>query len=74
MVFMIDSEMEPIVGMAGGIGGTVEYDPADPMSLTGSITIPVSKISLINDQMEQHMMGPKWLAAADGMTVEFAVR
>ena len=72
IIFMIDSEMEPIVGMAGGITGTVQYDPAEPGLFSGSVSFPVSQIRLVNDTMQQHMVGPKWLDAAGDMQVKFS--
>ena len=72
IIFMIDSEMEPIVGMAGGITGTVQYDPAEPALFSGSVSFPVSQIRLVNDTMQQHMVGPKWLDASGDMQVKFS--
>ena len=72
IIFMIDSELEPIVGMAGGITGTVQYDPAEPALFKGSVSFPVSQIRLVNDKMQEHMVGPKWLDAAGDMQVKFS--
>lgn len=61
VVFVLDSKLEPITGMVGGVGGTVSYDPADPTSLAGEVTVDLAEISMINDGMVKALKGNDWL-------------
>ena len=45
----IDSNLEPIVGYAKGISGTVLFDPADPKATTGKIAVDVSSVQFANE-------------------------
>lgn len=65
VVFVVDSELEPITGMIGGIGGAISYDPADPMSFDGQITVDLSEISFINAGMTKVLKGADWLNFSD---------
>lgn len=65
VVFVVDSKLEPITGMIGGVGGIVDYDPAEPTSLSGSITIDLAEVSLINPKMTKHLKGDEWLNISD---------
>lgn len=46
---MLDSRLEPIVGYAKGISGTVRFDPADPKATTGKIAVDVASIQFANE-------------------------
>jgi len=65
VVFVVDSELEPITGMIGGIGGVVSYDPAEPTSFDGEITVDLSEISFINAGMTKVLKGADWLNFSD---------
>jgi polyisoprenoid-binding protein YceI len=73
IMFAVDSKLEPIVGMAKQVEGTMTYDPADPTSLSGSITVPAKAIVLTNSVMQDHLMGPKWLNVQDKLDITFTV-
>ncbi|MBB6428385.1 YceI family protein [Algisphaera agarilytica] len=61
IVFVVDSELEPITGMIGGVAGVVSYDPADPTSFDGEITVDIGEISFIHDGMTKALKGAKWM-------------
>ncbi|MEM6458376.1 MAG: YceI family protein [Planctomycetota bacterium] len=61
VVFVVDSKLEPITGMIGGVGGTVSYDPADPTSFSGAVTVDLGEISFINSGMTAVLKGADWL-------------
>ncbi|MEM1212602.1 MAG: YceI family protein [Planctomycetota bacterium] len=63
LLIIMDSDLEPIVGMANGISGEVSYDPAKPESLSGSIDLDVQSIQLSNERMTQVMRGAGWINA-----------
>jgi polyisoprenoid-binding protein YceI len=65
LVFVMDSQLEPIVGMVGGVTGTVEYDPADPTTFAGEISVDIGQISFINPGMTKVLQGADWLDIAD---------
>ncbi len=46
---MIDSKLEPIVGWAKGISGTVRFDPEHPMKTAGDIAVDATTIQFAND-------------------------
>lgn len=69
ILFILDSELEPIVGMVGGVGGTINYDPADPKSLQGEITVDLAELSLVNAKMTDVLRG--WLNISDRFVTRF---
>jgi len=73
IVFVLDSPLEPIAGMIGGVGGTVSYDPADPASFTGQITVDLAELSFTNSKMTEVLKGADWLNFGDSFiaTLEF---
>ena len=73
IVFILDSELEPIVGIGGGVSGTIGYDAEDPASFSGSISVAVSELKVVNTGMTNAMMKDDWLnvAANAQLTVEF---
>ena len=45
----LDSKLEPIVGYAKGISGSVHFDPANPKATTGSIAVEVASVQFANE-------------------------
>lgn len=45
----LDSPLEPIVGYAKGIAGTMLFDPAHPEKASGKVTVDVSSVQFAND-------------------------
>lgn len=54
---MIDSQLEPILGWAKGISGTVNFDPFNPNATTGAIAVDVSSVTFANDGYTQTARG-----------------
>ncbi|MEO1235866.1 MAG: YceI family protein [Planctomycetota bacterium] len=65
VVFVLDSKLEPITGLLGGVGGTVSYDPAEPTSLDGHITVDVASIAFVSGGMTATLKGADWLNISD---------
>ncbi len=63
LLIIMDSPLEPIVGMADGISGEVSYDADSPEELSGSLVLDVNSIQLTNEKMTQVMRGASWLNA-----------
>lgn len=74
VVFVVDSVLEPIVGISGGVGGVVEYDPAAPTSLAGSISVDLGKMSLVNSKMLEVARGSDWLNIKDVFKATFEIK
>jgi len=64
ITFVLDSLLEPIMGLASGISGTVSYDPARPEATTGKITVTTESLHTENPGMKKTLQGADWLDAA----------
>lgn len=71
--FLLDSMFEPIAGMATGIEGNVQFDPADPAATRGTVTVDVASMKVANPKMSEHMMGKDWMDAANHPKITFAI-
>ena len=69
VVFVMESRLEPIVGMIGGVGGQVIYDPEKPEELRGEVTIDLGQLSLINPAMTKVLRGGDWLDISERFVV-----
>lgn len=65
VTFVMDSRLEPILGIIGGVAGNVSYDPDMPESFTGEVSIDMATAQLINDTMTKHLKGKDWLNIQD---------
>jgi polyisoprenoid-binding protein YceI len=61
--FFVDSLLEPILGYANMVGGTVTVDPENPKSFRATFDVPVKAVTTPNRIMTEHLHGPKWLDA-----------
>lgn len=71
LAIQLDSELEPIVAIAGGVAGVIAYDPADPTSFAGELSIPVSGITFANPGMGRALQGANWLDAEKYGQIKF---
>lgn len=53
----LDSMLEPIVGYAKGLSGTLAFDPQHPERTTGTIAVDVSSVKFANDGYTQTAQG-----------------
>jgi len=72
--FHLDSLLEPISGTAGGITGTISFDPQNPASLTGEIIVATSSLTVTNDKMREHLLGDGWLDAPTNPKIKFDIQ
>lgn len=72
--FVLDSAIEPIMGVAQGISGKVKFDPADPKSLSGSISVKASEIHCANAGMTRVLHSEDWLDVKKYANVEFTFK
>lgn len=69
--FLLDSEVEPIMGLASGITGTISFDPAAPDKTSGSITVDATSIHMMNEKMQETVHQGDWLDTKKNGEVKF---
>jgi len=74
MVFVLDSEIEPIMGVANGISGTLRYDPSAPEKAIGKIVVEAESVQMLNRRMTQHLHSADWLDVARHSKITFTVK
>jgi len=73
-VFKLDAPLEAIQGSANGITGSVIYDPENPASTKGRITIAASSLHVPNPMMKEHLHSAKWMDVAQQPELSFEAR
>lgn len=71
--FHLDSLLEPISGTAGGVAGTVTFDPANPAATSGRIVVAAQSLTVPNASMTEHLHGNNWLDVATHPEISFEV-
>jgi polyisoprenoid-binding protein YceI len=74
IVFILDSPLEPIVGVASGIFGMVNFDPQQPKSTSGAISVPVKNLHTENRGMKDTIHGPDWIDVGKNPNIEFKLK
>ncbi len=74
IAFILDSTLEPIIGVASGISGTISFDPENPKATTGKITVETKSMRTENKGMMDTMLGADWLDAAKNPKIEFTFK
>ena len=69
--FVLDSELEPIMGMATGISGTVNFDRENPKDIAGKIVVKASSVHTSNKKMTTYLRSKDWLDTKTHKTIEF---
>jgi len=72
--FLLDAPLESISGNAKGVSGTVSFDPKNPDTVSGTITIQASTLTATNNKLQEHMLGDGWLDAASHPEITFATK
>jgi len=72
--FVLDSLLEPIMGLASGISGKVTFDPAKPEATTGKIVIATDSLHIEHQGMEQTLHGPDWIDVKSYPEMSFTFR
>ncbi len=72
--FMLDSALEPIMGLASGIAGKVKFDPADPSKMSGQISVDAKTLHTQNKSMTDVLHGDDWLDVKKYPAIEFAFK
>ncbi|MCH7924464.1 MAG: YceI family protein [Planctomycetes bacterium] len=74
MVFVLDSPLEPIMGLANSISGTVEFDPAQPEKMSGTIKVAAKSVKTSNKKMNEYLHGRDWLNVKKFKSIDFAIK
>ena len=68
---ILDSVLEPIMGIASGISGNVIFDPKKKTAVKGRIVVAADKIQMTNPMMTKILHSEEWLDVEKFPTVEF---
>jgi polyisoprenoid-binding protein YceI len=72
--FKLDAPLEAISGTAGGVSGSVTFDPENPAATKGKIVVTSASLTLLNSTQQTHMRGPDWLDAAKYPEITFETK
>lgn len=72
--FVLDSEIEPIMGVASDVTGKVTYDPKKPKGLKGKIVVQAKSIHIPNGRMMGKAHSAEWLDVEQFPEVTFEVK
>ena len=70
-IFKLDAPLEAINGSANGISGTVVFDPQNPSTVHGKITVAAESLHVGNPVMQGHLHSDKWLDVAKYPEITF---
>jgi len=73
IVFQLDAPLESINGTANGISGEVTFDPSDPASINGKITLATATLHVGNPMQKEHLHGGMWMDVARYPEITFEV-
>ena len=74
VIFVLDSEIEAIMGVANDISGKVTFDPKKPKALKGKIVVQSKSIHIQNGTMKNKAHSPQWLGVAKFPEITFEVK
>ncbi|MEM7164379.1 MAG: YceI family protein [Planctomycetota bacterium] len=74
VTFVLDSDLEPIMGVASGIQGAVQFDPKKPQATTGKIEIEAKAVHVSNSRMLSKLQSEEWLDIANHTTITFVIK
>ncbi len=72
--FLLDSTLEPILGVGGGISGSLTFDSAKPEATKGKIELEASSLYTPNDGMKKAMHSSDWLDIAKFPKITFEIK
>lgn len=72
--FLLDSELEPIMGHSRGVSGSIAFDPAKPEATTGKLMVPADSVICANERMTEVLHQDDWLDVAHHKEVVFTFK
>ncbi len=73
IIFQLDALLESISGSAGGVSGTVHFNPKEPAQTNGTIILQASSLRVDNSVLQEHMHGEEWLHVEKFPAIEFSI-
>ena len=73
IIFQLDALLESISGSAGGVSGTVHFNPKEPAQTKGTIILQASSLRVDNPVLQEHMHGEEWLHVEKFPAIEFSI-
>ena len=73
IAFVLDSKLEPIIGFASGISGTVQFDPSAPEKMSGQIEIQSESVRLTSKRMQEVLHSEDWMDVKQFPTIKFVI-
>ena len=73
IIFQLDALLESISGSAGGVSGTVHFNPNEPAQTNGTIILQASSLRVDNPVLQEHMHGEEWLDVEKFPAIEFSI-
>jgi polyisoprenoid-binding protein YceI len=73
IIFQLDALLESISGSAGGVSGTVHFNPKEPAQTNGTILLQASSLRVDNPVLQEHMHGEEWLHVEKFPAIEFSI-
>ena len=61
VIFQMDAPLESINGSGDSISGTVHFDPKNPSSTKGQITLDAASLHVGNPLLKEHIHGADWM-------------
>ncbi len=74
VLFVLDSMLEPIMGLATGISGKIKFKPADPKKISGRLVIDAKSVRCSLPAMTSVMHSKDWLDVKSHPTIEFVFK
>lgn len=74
MSFFLDSLLEPIMGVASDISGTVTFDPEHPDRTAGTITVEAKSLHTPNGGMKRKLQAEDWLNVREHPVISFTIK
>ncbi len=69
--FRLEAPVEPLIGTANGVHGTVRFDPENPATLTGRIVVAASTLQVPNKRLQESVHGAKGIDVAQYPEISF---
>ena len=71
IAFALDSELEPILGLASGITGKINFDPDKPEATDGLVIVDAASLHCENKGMKDTLHGADWLNVKQNPEIKF---
>jgi polyisoprenoid-binding protein YceI len=71
IIFQMDAPLESINGSGDGVSGSVEFDPGNPESTKGTISLDAKSLHVGNPVLKEHMHGDDWLEVEKFSQIKF---